>query len=118
MTRPIPHFSTTRRAGDLVFVSGQLPFDDEGNIVAGDIVVQTRRCLDNVAAALATEGLSLADAVKVQVWLTDTADFAAFNATYAEYFPDSPPARTTVGSTLMVPGAKIEIDAQAWCGKR
>lgn len=112
--KPIPHFSLTRRAGGFVFVSGQLPFDDDMQIVNGDIAVQTRQCLDNLNKALSNEGLSLADAIKITVWLTDPDDFHAFNATYAEYFPDLPPVRTTVGSMLMVAGAKIEMDAQAW----
>lgn len=109
-----PHFSLTRRAGGFVFVSGQLPFDEDMKIVEGDIALQTRRCLNNLNAALMTEGLTLADAVKITIWLTDPDDFSTFNSTYAEYFPTSPPVRTTIGSTLMVPGALIEMDAQAF----
>ena len=111
-----PHFSLTRRAGDLVFVSGQLPVDENMNIVQGDITIQTRACLDNLTSALKTEGLTLKQVVKVTVWLTDPNDFPAFNETYAGYFPDSPPVRTTVGAELMVPGAKIEMDAHAFDG--
>nr|XP_061804791.1 protein DfrA-like [Nerophis lumbriciformis] len=116
MTKLIPHFSLTRRAGGFVFVSGQLPFDEDMQIVEGDIVVQTRQCLSNLEGALKTEGLTLADAVKITVWLTQREDFPRFNETYAEYFPDLAPVRTTVGSSLMVPGALIEMDAQAWAG--
>ena len=108
-----PHFSLTRRAGGFVFVSGQLPFDSEGNIVDADIVRQTEQCLQNVKAAFEGEGLTLADAIKVTVWLTNPDDFWAFDEAYARFFPVTPPVRTTVGSVLMVPGALIEMDAQA-----
>lgn len=116
MTDKMPHFSLTRRAGGFVFVSGQLPFDKNMKIVEGGIEAQTRQCLENLQAALRQEGLSLADTAKIMVWLNDTGDFWAFNSAYAEFFPDNPPVRTTVGSTLAVPGAKIEMDAQAWAG--
>lgn len=116
MTEKTPHFSLTRRAGGFVFVSGQLPFDENMQIVGDDIETQTRQCLDNLRAALRREDLDLADTIKIMVWLSDPEDFWAFNSTYAEFFPDIRPARTTVGATLTVPGAKIEIDAQAWAG--
>ena len=112
-----PHFSLTRRAGGFVFVSGQLAFDGNMTIVDGGIEAQTRQCLRNIEAALGTEGLGLADVVKVMVWLSDADDFWPFNSVYAEYFPESPPVRSTVGSTLMAPGAKIEMEAQAWSGE-
>lgn len=116
MNDRMPHFSLTRRAGGFVFVSGQLPFDDNMKIVDGGIEAQTRRCLENLEAALRQQRLGLADVVKVTVWLNDADDFWAFDAAYADYFPDTPPVRTTVGSTLTVPGAKVEMDAQAWVG--
>lgn len=116
MIDKMPHFSLTRRAGGFVFVSGQLPFDENMTIVDGGIEAQTRQCLENLRAALRQEGLALADTVKIMVWLDDADDFWAFNSAYAEYFTDNPPVRTTVGSTLTVPGAKIEMDAQAWAG--
>ena len=109
-----PHFSPVRRAGDFLFVSGQLPFASGRQLVEGGIREQTGQCLLNVAAALATEGATLEHVVKVMVWLTDTADFPAFNQAYAELFPGTPPARATVCSALMVPGARIEIEATAY----
>ncbi len=108
-----PHFSAARRAGDFVFVSGQLPFDNDMQIVSGDIVVQTQVVLNNIAVALATADCGLEDVVKTMVWLKDPDDFPGFNATYAEFFPNHPPARATVGSQLMVEGALIEIEAVA-----
>ena len=108
-----PHFSLTRRAGGFVFVSGQLPFDSAGKIVDWDIARQTEQCLQNVQAAFESAGLSLADTIKITVWLTNPDDFWAFDEAYAGYFPGTPPVRTTVGAVLMVPGALIEMDAQA-----
>ena len=109
-----PHFTPALRAGDYIFVSGQMPFDAKGNIVEGGIEAQTQQCLDNIEAALAGENVTLEELVKVMVWLTDVDDFAAFNASYAERFPGQAPARATVCSALMVPGAKIEIEAVAY----
>ena len=114
MEKPKPHFSPAKRAGDYIFVSGQLPFDAEMNIVDGGIEEQTRVCIEHISRALEGVGSSLERVVKNMVWLTDPVDFPAFNRTYAEYFPDEPPARATVGTTLMVPGALIEIEAIAY----
>ena len=107
-----PHYSPAREAGSLVFVSGQLPFDAERRVVAGGIRGQTQRCLANIAAILATQGLGLEHVVKTTVWLRRVEDFATFNATYAEAFPGTPPARSTVRADLMV-DALVEIEAIA-----
>ena len=74
--------STAYRAGDLVFVSGQVGFGPDGKLVAGGIEAETRQTLDNIAAALALAGASLADVVKVTVFLADLEEFSAFNAVY------------------------------------
>src|SRR3546814_3415943 len=71
----------------------------------------------NIRAILDQAGLGLSTLVKVSVWLTDKADFAAFNTVYREYFPDRPPARSTVVSDLLIAGAKVEIDAIAFAGR-
>jgi len=94
-----------------VFLSGQIPNDAEGRAPAG-VEAQTRIVLDRLAALLAEAGSSLDKVVKTTVFLTDRADFAAFNAVYAEYFPDNPPARSTVVCELLV-DAKVEIEAIA-----
>ena len=114
MSSAKPHFTSAYRAGEFIFVSGQLPFDREMNIVKGGIEEQTRLVLRNIEQALVAVGSDLAHVAKTMVWLADPGDFPAFNATYAEFFPDNPPARATVGSTLMVPGALIEIEATAY----
>lgn len=112
---PKPHFSPALRAGDFIFVSGQLPFDANMQIVPADIAQQTTVVIEHLARILASEGAGLANVVKTTVWLSDPADFAKFNETYAQHFVDGPPARATVGSVLMVPGALVEIEATAYC---
>lgn len=102
------------RAGEFIFVSGQLPFDDEMNIVKGGIEVQTRAALDQVARSLQQVDASLDHVVKVMVWLTDADDFPVFNRTYAEFFPENPPARATVCSALMLADARVEVEAIAY----
>ena len=103
------------RAGENVFVSGQLAFGPEGKLVGENVAEQTRQCLDNIKAILAKAGCEMTDIVKCSVWLVNVEDFSAFNAEYAQYFPANPPARATVRSDLMVPGALVEIDAIAYC---
>ncbi|MEP7300042.1 MAG: RidA family protein [Caldimonas sp.] len=109
---PVP-FSKAVRAGGFLFLSGVLPMDGEGRIVAGDIETQTRVVLERIAATLGGLGASLADVVRVTVWLADLADFPAFNAEYRRHFaPADLPARSTVQAQLYQ-GARIEIEAQA-----
>ena len=101
-------------AGDLVFSSGQLPLDPKtGQIVEGDIGVQTRRVLDNLAAVLAASGSDLAHVTKTTVFLTDLNDFNAMNEAYALRFGDHRPARSTVEVSKLARGAKIEIECVA-----
>ena len=100
------------RAGDFVFVSGQVPVVD-GQVVPGGIGPETRAVLENVKRCLELANASLSDVVKTTVWLRDRADFAAFNAVYAEYFPHQPPARSTTEARLMIDIA-VEIEAIAY----
>lgn len=104
-------------ANGLVFASGQLPLDPaSGQLVAGDIGAMTRQVFANISAVLAAAGSSLAQIVKVTVFLADLADFAAMNAVYAEYFPASPPARSTVQVARLPRDARIEIEVVALVG--
>lgn len=105
------------RAGDLVFVSGQVAFGPDGRLVPGGIDAETRQTLDNIAAALAEAGATLDDVVKLTVFLADLDEFAPFNAAFRDYFPASPPARTTVAAGLML-GARVEIEAIAFAPVR
>ena len=109
---PVVPLSSAVRAGDFIFLSGQVPFGPDGALVGGDIETQTRQVLDNIAAALEQAGASLDDVVKTTIWLTDRNDFVRFNAVYAQYFPHLPPARSCVGAPLMV-DANVEIEVVA-----
>jgi 2-iminobutanoate/2-iminopropanoate deaminase len=105
--------SSAVRAGDFVFVSGQVPVGADGLIVVGGIEAQTRQVMKNVEAALKLAGAELSDVVKTLVILEDARDFAAFNKVYATYFPKDLPARTTLEARLMV-DIKVEIEAVAY----
>ena len=101
------------RAGDFVYVSGQVPVGKDGMVVQGGIAEQAEQVLQNIKAALALAGCTMEDVVKTTVWLEDARDFGTFNAVYAKHFPKDPPARTTVESRLMI-DIKIEIEAVAY----
>ena len=108
---PMP-FSKAVRANGFLFLSGVLPMDASGQLVAGDIAVQTRSVLERIAATLGECGSSLGDVVRATVWLADLDDFAAFNAEYKRHFDGALPARSTVQAKLYG-GARIEIEVQA-----
>lgn len=101
------------RAGDFVFVSGQVPVGSDGRIVEGGIVAETEQVIRNIEAALGLAGCALGDVVKTTVWLSNRDDFAAFNDVYGRAFPQDPPARTTSEARLVVDIA-VEIEAVAY----
>lgn len=101
------------RAGDFVFVSGQVPVGADGQLVTGGIEAQTHQVMANVHAALQLAGATWSDVVKTTVWLEDARDFGAFNRVYMAYFPGGKPARSTVEARLMIP-AKVEIEVTAF----
>jgi reactive intermediate/imine deaminase len=101
------------RAGDFVFVSGQVPTDAEGQVVVGGIEAQTRQVFKRLEEALALAGCTLDDVCKVGVWLADARDFGSFNRVYMECFGSHRPARSTVESRLMI-DAKVEMDVVAY----
>ena len=99
------------KVGAFVYASGQIPLDPKtGDIVAGDIKIQTRRALENLKAVLETAGSSLDRAVKTTVFLKNIGDFAAMNEVYAEYLGAAKPARSTVAVADLPRGALVEID--------
>jgi 2-iminobutanoate/2-iminopropanoate deaminase len=107
-------YSAAIRAGQLLFVSGQIPLDPAtGQLVAGDIAAQTRRVLDNVAALLEAGNRSFADVVRTTIFLADMNDFAAVNEIYGQYFSEPYPARATVQVARLPKDARVEIDAIA-----
>lgn len=101
------------RAGDFVFLTGQVPFKDGQVMTTGTIEEQTRAVLDDIQATLAMAGCTLADVVKAMVWLRDRADFPGFNAVYGAYFPDAPPARSAIVSDLLV-DVRVEVEVVAY----
>ena len=111
--RQVRPFSPATRAGDFVFVSGQVPVDDGGQVVVGGIEAQTRQVFRNIEKVLALAGCTLEDVCKVGVWLDDARDFGSFNRVYMECFGEHRPARSTVDSRLMI-DAKVEIDVTAY----
>ena len=114
MPTPVASYSSAVRADKFVFVSGQIPLDPEtGELVTGGIERETRRVLDNLTLVLEAAHATLADVVKVTVFLTDMADFKSFDAAYKSYFPVDPPARATVAVAALPRGAHVEIEAIA-----
>jgi reactive intermediate/imine deaminase len=104
-------YSQAVRAGDTVYVSGQIPLDPAtGELVSGDIEAEIRRAFDNLAAIAQAAGGSLADAVKVTVFLTDLAHFAKVNEIMAQYVPEPWPARAAVGVSQLPKGARVEVE--------
>lgn len=106
--------SLVYRAGDFVYVSGLMPRDENGLMVEGDITRQTTEVLRRLRAALALAECTLADVVKVTVWLVDAADFPAFNAAYAAHFDPPYPARSALRGDLLLEGARLELEAIAY----
>lgn len=105
------------RAGDYIFISGQVAKDENGNMCAGTIEEQTRWTIECVRRILALEGADLSDVVKVTVYLDDARDFGRYNRVFAEYFPEGNIARTTVEARAVI-DTKIEMDAIAYKPQR
>ena len=112
--KAIGPYSPAVRAGQMVFISGQVPIDPAtGNLIDGDIAAQTRRVFDNLGALLRAAGLSYANVVRTTVFLADMNDFAAMNQTYATFFSEPYPARSTVQVSRLPKDARVEIDVIA-----
>jgi 2-iminobutanoate/2-iminopropanoate deaminase len=112
--KAIGPYSQAIRAGQLLFLSGQVPLDPAtGQLVGGDIAAQTRRVMENLGAVLNAAGLSFADVVRTTIFLADINDFAAVNEVYGSYFSAPAPARATVQVARLPKDARVEIDAVA-----
>lgn len=101
------------RAGDMVYLTGQVPMVDGQVMTWGGIEDQTRAVLDEITRTLALAGCTCDDVVKAMVWLKDRADFPGFNAVYGEYFPTDPPARSALISEFLV-DIRVEIEVVAY----
>jgi len=101
------------RAGDFVFLTGQVPFKNGQVMNTGTVEEQTRAVLEDIKTTLASAGCELSDVVKAMVWLRDRTDFPGFNAVYGEYFAVDPPARSAVVNELLV-DVRVEIEVVAF----
>lgn len=107
-------YSQAIRAGNLLFLSGQIPLDPAtGNIVEGDITAQTERVLKNITAVLKAAGAGFGNVVRTTVFLADMNEFAAMNAVYGTFMVDPPPARSTVQVARLPKDVRVEIDVIA-----
>jgi|SRR5580704_16022233 2-iminobutanoate/2-iminopropanoate deaminase len=107
-------YSQAIAAGQFVFCSGQIPLEPgTGILIEGDISRQTERVLQNIAAVLRAYDLGMEHVVKTTVFLTDLGNFAEMNAEYSKFFPDDPPARSTIQVAALPKGANVEIEAIA-----
>lgn len=115
---PIGPYSQAVRAGNTVYVSGQIPLDASGQLVGeGDVTAQTHQVLKNLTAVLAASGMSLSDVVKCSIFVKDLGNFAAINAAYGSYFEDSTaPARETVEVARLPRDVQVEISCIAVAG--
>ena len=105
-------YSQAVRAGNTVYLSGQIPLDPAtGELVSGDIQVQVRRAFDNLRAVCEAAGGSLDQVARLGLYVTDLADFAAVNAVMAEYFGTPYPARSTIQVSALPKAAAFEVDA-------
>ena len=107
-------YSAAVRVGELIFTSGQIPADPAtGELAPGGIAQQTEQSLKNLSAVLEAAGSGLDQVIKTTCFLTDMADFAAFNAAYGKYFSEHKPARSTVAVKALPKGALVEIECVA-----
>jgi len=112
--KAIGPYSVAIRAGELIFTSGQLGLDPHsGNLVPGGIEAETRQVLTNLRHVLLDSGSNLAAVIKTTVFLKDMADFPKMNAVYAEFFPENPPARSTVQVAALPKEGTVEIEVVA-----
>ena len=116
--KAIGPYSQAIQAGNLLFLSGQIPIDPaSGELVKGDIRMQTQRVLENMKGVLESQKLGMEDVVKVTIFLKDMGNFSQVNEVYATYFSSSPPARSTVEVARLPRDADIEIEAVALAPK-
>ena len=101
------------RAGDFIFLTGQVPMKDGVTITEGTIEEQTRICIELIQETLKEAGCSLNNVVKSMVWLKDRDDFPGFNSVYGEYFSEGPPARSALVSDFLI-DIKVEIECTAY----
>ena len=110
---PIGPYSQAVKAGNLLFISGQIALDSNGNLHTGDIATETELVMQNLQAILTEAGASFANVVKSTIFLMDMGRFGAVNEVYGKYFPSNPPARETVQVSGLPKGVNVEISVIA-----
>jgi aminoacrylate peracid reductase len=115
---PLAPYSPGTQAGNIVYVSGTLALDSNGELVGkGDVKVQTRHVLETIKAVLQAAGGSMKDVTFNHIFLADMSSYAAMNEVYREYFPESPPARYCIRADLVKPEFLVEIASIAHLGR-
>ncbi|HEX7370526.1 MAG TPA: RidA family protein [Rhodanobacteraceae bacterium] len=112
--KAIGPYSQAVRAGDTLYLSGQIPIDPAtGEVVVGDIAMQARRVFENLKAVLAAGGAGFDDVVRVGIYMTDLGNFGAVNEVMQQYFREPYPARATIGVAALPKGVAVEVDVIA-----
>ncbi len=112
-TPPHGPYSHAVKSGNMLYLSGQVPFDGNDRLIGTDIVAQTEQTMKNLQSLLESAGLGMGNVVKTTVFLTNWADFPEFNKVYAKFMGDHKPARATVQVGGLTPGCLIEMEAIA-----
>ena len=114
--KPLAPYTPAIEAGGFVYLSGQIALDEQGELHTADIATETRKVLDNVGNLLKAAGLDHGHLVKVTIFLSDMAHYAAVNEVYGSYFGELPPAREAVAVKGLPRGVNVEISGVAWRG--
>jgi 2-iminobutanoate/2-iminopropanoate deaminase len=110
---PIGPYSQAVEANGFIFCSGQIPLDAAGNVVPGDSKAQAEQIMRNIDAVLTAAGVGFKNVVKTNIFLTDMKDFASVNEVYGRFFPENPPARSTIQVAALPKGVQVEIEVTA-----
>jgi 2-iminobutanoate/2-iminopropanoate deaminase len=114
--KPLAPYTPAIEAGGVLYLSGQIALDAEGNLHTGDIATETRKVMDNVGTLLKAAGLGYEHLVKVTIFMSDMAHYGAVNEVYGSYFADVPPAREAVAVKGLPRGVNVEISGMAYRG--
>ncbi|HMQ76015.1 MAG TPA: Rid family detoxifying hydrolase [Flavobacteriales bacterium] len=114
--KPLAPYTPAIQAGPTLYLSGQIALDEQGNLHTADIATETRRVMENVGNLLRAAGLGYEHLVKVTIFMSDMAHYAAVNEVYGTYFTDTPPAREAVAVKGLPRGVNVEISGIAFQG--
>ena len=115
--KPVNPFSPAVRAGNLLFLAGEIGTDSTGQLVKGGIEAETKQVMQNIQRTLAATGSSMERVVKCTVFMADMKEWPAMNVVYATFFPNNKPARSALGATALARDARVEIECIAMAGR-